>query len=248
MSAVFRGNAVIFAAFLLVLSGAGCATVSAPVLKQATGESLGVKKFRILAHYEMSRIFAPGTPQGGTANVEQSNSVFQGSYLGVQAEGGVLPGLDLQLGANFTASGGGWRTGAKYQIYKGGRFAVASMLGYAAASGEGTLQYLTDDVPQEYTQTLSAYTVDVSIPMSVRINPMFVVYGGPMWLHSGASGSLGGNVVEDTFNDFGANLGLQISHWIFTGSIEAAGLLMRDPFMESTRLVPYAGVSFGVIF
>lgn len=266
MSSVFRGSAVIFAepaqasrslglalrgglgALFLMSAGLGCATVSAPVLKQATGEALGTKKFRILAHYEMSRIFAPGTPQGGTSGIPQKSSVFQGSYLGVQAEAGVLPVLDLQLGANFTASGGGWRAGTKCQVYKGGRFAVAGMLGYAAASGTGTIQYLTDSTPQEFTQTLSAYTVDVSIPMSIRATPALVVYGGPMWLHSGASGSLGGELVEDTFNDFGTNLGLQVSHWIFTGSVEAAALFMRDPFTDSNRLVPYVGVSFGVRF
>lgn len=266
MSSVFRDIAANFAglakacwtrrlalrgglgALLLMLFGSGCATVSAPVLKQATGETLGVKKFRILAHYEMSRIFAPGAPQGGTATVAQKSSVFQGSYLGVQADAGVLTKLDLQLGANFTASGGGWRTGAKYQFLKRGRFALAGMLGYAAASGTGTLQYLTDDTPQEFTQTLSAYTVDMSIPVSLRVMPWLVVYGGPMWLHSGASGSFGGSVVSDTFNDFGTNLGLQITSWIFTGSIESAVLLMQDPFTDSTRMVPYVGVSFGVVF
>lgn len=250
MSSVFRGNAAKFAVgtLILVAFGSGCATVSAPVLKQATGETLGVKKFRILAHYETSRVFAPGTPQGGTATVPQSDSVFRGSYLGVQGEAGILPKLDLQLGANFTASGGGWRVGAKYQIYKVGRFALAGMLGYAAASGTGTLQYLTDDTPQEFTQTLSAYTSDLSAPMSVRIMPWLVAYGGPMWLHSGASGSMAGSVVSDTFNDFGLNLGIQVTQWIFTGSIETAALLMKDPFTDSTRMVPYFGVSFGVVF
>ena len=234
---------------LFTASGPGCATVSAPVLKQETGETLGVKKFRILAHYEMSRIFAPGLPQGGTARKRaQSNSVFQGSYLGVQADGGVLPQLDLQLGANFTASGGGWRVGAKYQFIKSGRFAVSGMMGYAMTSGSGTIQYLTSGTPQEFDQTLSAHTFDFSIPSSVRATSWLVVYGGPMWMHSGASGSFGGLVVDDTFNDFGFNLGLQFSGWIFTGSIEAAELMLNDPFTASTRMVPFVGVSFGVTF
>jgi hypothetical protein len=247
-AAKFAGRSLAVAAALLGAMGAGCATAGAPVLKHETGETLGPKKFRIFAHYEMSRIFAPGTPVGGTAGVEQKNSVFQGSFVGVQADGGVLPQLDLQLGANFTSNGGGWRAGAKYQFVKRGRFAVAGQAGYAAASGSGTLQYLTAGSPQEFSQTLSAYTVDLSMPASVRILPWLAAYGGPMWLHTGASGSYSGNVVNDTFNDMGLSLGLQFSGWIFVGDIEAAELLIDDPFTASTRLVPYVGVSFGVTF
>jgi hypothetical protein len=243
-----KAATTVVAMAIAMIVGSGCATVSAPVLKHATGETLGQKKFRVLGHYETSRIFAPGTPPEGTAGVAQKVEIFRGSFLGVQADGGVLPALDLQLGANFTSGGGGWRVGAKYQILKRGRFAVAGMAGYAAASGADSIEYLTDGTPLELAQTLSAYTFDVSIPASVRLMPWFVVYGGPMWLHSGAKGSLGSYVVNDTFNDFGASLGFQISYWIFTGGFEAAELLVDDRFTDTVRMIPYFGVSFGVMF
>jgi hypothetical protein len=232
---------------LCALGGTACTTVSAPVLRHQTGETLGQKRFRIFGHYESSRIFQPiSTPE--TVSVPQTNSIFQGSFVGVQAEGGVLPNLDLQLGTYFTSGGGGWRLGGKYQAYRSGRIAASAMLGYSAASGTGTVTYMTAAQPIEVSQTLSAYTVDLSVPVSFRINPMFAFYGGPMLLRSGVSGSFGGNVVSDTSNDLGANLGLQVTSGMFVGDLELAELKVHDPFADASRFVPYLGMSFGVVF
>ena len=252
MGPTFRGKAVFSAvtlgACLGVGIGVGCSTVSAPVLRHETGEVLGEKHFRAYGHFETSRIFAPGA--AGDANVfqiSQDHSVFQGSYFGVQADGGVLPYLDLQLGANFTAGGGGWRLGAKYQVLRRGRIAVAAMAGYAAASGGGNVTYLTATTPETISLNLSAWTLDLSAPASFRISPWIQLYGGPMMLHSGVSGSYGGAVVGDSYNDFGMNLGLRIGTGLLFGDFEAAELMVQDPFTGGERFIPYMGVSFGVL-
>lgn len=253
MGQVFRRDAVLFAVALGVGLGAGlgagCSTVSAPVLRNETGETLGQKRFRVFGHYESSRIFTPGEATDPIASgVNQNNSAFQGSLLGIQADGGVLPQLDAQVGAFFTSDGGGWRVGAKYQLHRGGRLAVAAMAGYSVMSGSGTVTYLTTGIPENIPQTLSSSTIDLSVPVSFRFGPVIALYGGPMWLHSAISGSYDGLVGADTYNDFGANLGLQFTSGIFTGDLEAAELLVQDPFVGSSRMVPYVGISFGVLF
>jgi hypothetical protein len=230
-----------------MLLGAGCSTVSAPVLRHETGEALGEKHFRVLGHFEASRIFAPGAAtDANVQGVAQGNSVFQGSFLGVEAEGGVLPRLDLQLGADFTLGGGGWRIGAKYELYRVNRVAIAAMAGFASGSGSSNVTYLTAATPETISLTLTAWTLDLSVPASFRLSPWIQLYGGPMMLHSGVSGSYGGAVVSDYYNDFGMNLGVRIGNGRFFGDIEAAYLLMNDPFVGGDRFVPYGGVAFGV--
>lgn len=239
--------AAVAVAALVMLAGSGCATVGAPVLHHQTGETLGQKRFRVFGHYETSRIFAPAST-AETLGIEQDNSIFQGSFLGVEVDGGVLPQLDLQLGANFTAGGGGWRLGAKYQILRNGRIAVAAMAGYAATSGSGTYTYLTAATPVEIQQTLSASTIDLSMPVSYRVAGPFIVYGGPQFLRSGVSGSFGSAFVEDSTVDWGLNLGVQVTYGVFMGDLEVAEVLVQDPFTDSHRLIPFVGLSFGMMF
>ena len=69
-----------------------------------------------------------------------------------------------------------------------------------------------------------------------------------MMLHSDVSGSYGGTVASDNYNDFGLNFGVRIGTGLFFGDIEAAELMLGDPFVGGNRFVPYAGVAFGVIF
>jgi hypothetical protein len=224
-----------------------CTTVNAPVLRHETGETLGSKHLRVMGHFESSRLFQPAAT-AETAGIAQGNSVFEGSLLGVQVDGGVLPQLDLQLGANFTLDGGGWKAGAKYQFFRSARLAAAAMLGYAKSSGSGTVTYLTSGTPVQIDQTLSTYTIDLSVPVSFRINPSIAVYSGLMLLRSGATGSLGNNVVSDISNDIGSNLGVKVTVSMFEGDVEVAYLLVHDPFTDSAHFIPYAGFSFGVKF
>jgi hypothetical protein len=233
--------------FGLALWSSGCTTVNAPVLRHQTGETLGQKKFRVSGHLETSRLFQPSSTVE-TAGIAQNTTIFQGSLLGVQAEAGVMPQLDLQGGANFTASGGGWKAGAKYQFFKNARFAASGMLGYAVSSGSGTVTYLTGATPVEISETLSAQTLDLSVPVSFRVGPMFAIYSGLMLLRSSVSGSLGTLVVSDVSYDLGTNLGMKITSGIFEGDLEFAFLSVNDPFALSRRMVPYAGLSFGVTF
>jgi len=233
----------------LVATASGCSTVGAPVLRHETGDTLGEKKVRVFAHFEMSRIFEPGAASDAqAAGISQNNSVFQGSLFGIEGEVGVLPQLDVQLGANFTATGGGWRLGSKYQFIRRGRFSVAGMAGFSSGSGSTSVSYITATGQEQLSQTLTAWTLDFSIPASLHVSSLLTLYGGPMMLHSGVSGSYGGTVVSDADNDFGLNLGVRVSSGIFVGDIEAAGLMVQDPFVGGERIVPYAGVSFGVLF
>ena len=115
-------------------------------------------------------------------------------------------------------------------------------------SGSGDVTYLTSGTPEAVTQTLSARTVDFSVPASYRIAPWGAVYGGPIGLLSNVSGSIGSAVGSDSFTDLGVNLGTQITSGIFTGDLEFAELMVEDPFTGSRRFVPYLGLSFGVLF
>ena len=64
MGQAYRKEAVRIAVALCAGMGAGigtgCSTVSAPVLRNETGETLGQKHYRVFGHYESSRIFTPG--------------------------------------------------------------------------------------------------------------------------------------------------------------------------------------------
>ena len=108
--------------------------------------------------------------------------------------------------------------------------------------------HLTAGTPENVTQTLSAYTFDLSIPASYRFAPAVALYGGPMLLRSGVSGSYGGVVGTDTYDDMGVNLGFQVTSGMFTGDLEVAELLVKDPFVDSSRWIPYVGIAFGVLF
>ena len=232
---------------LSLLGLCACATVSAPVLRHQTGETLGPKKFRASLRAEKSRIFAPASTTD-TAEIEQEDSVFQGVILGLQAEAGILPKLDAQLGFSLTPSGGGWRVGAKYKVFQRGAFAGAAMLGYGASSGSGSVSYATSDAPIEIEQTLSMRILDFSMPVSFRIDPSFAIYGGWMLLRTNVNGSFGSSVVSDISYDPGLNIGVKITHGIFEGDLEFAMIRVHDPFMDGGRNIPFFGASFGILF
>ncbi len=241
------GAVVALLVFALAQGLCGCTTVATSVLRHQTGESLGVGKFRGFGYFETARLATPGTTEA-TYLIDQNKDVFQGMMLGMQGEVGVMQSLDLMLGTNFSADGGGWKVGAKYQFLKMGNLAGAGMLSYGARSAKGNVTYLTADQPVELATTLSAYTFDFSAPVSYRISPAFAAYSGLMLLRTSVSGSLGPDVVSMTNYDLGFNLGCKINAGRFEGTIEFAFLRVGDPFMDSTRIVPYAGLSFGVAF
>ncbi|MGK5082566.1 hypothetical protein WDW37_04605 [Bdellovibrionota bacterium FG-1] len=239
---------VAFIAAVAIILLSGCSTVAIPVLRHQTAEALGTQRFRVMGHIETARVFEPlATDQ--TLGIDQGASLFQGTVLGVRGEAGVSPKFDVQLGALFSSSGGGWRLGAKYEIVRlGGRFASAVSLGYGAASGSGTLTYLTAGQPVEMTQTISANCVDLAFPVSFKISPLMTAYSGLIFMRSYVSGNLGSTLVSDYSHDYGTNLGMKFSEGRFEGDVEIAFLRVSDPFAVSGRFIPYFGGSFGVTF
>ena len=242
---------------LLPLLLAGCSTVAIPVLRHETGDTLGQKGIRVAARVESARMFPAFAAGSAAINAQQPVDPFVASLVGVTGTIGALPDLDVQLGALWSVNGGGWRLAAKYRFLKKGRFAVAAMLGYNAASGSGTITYATGALPAVTPQTLSVATKEFSIPVSFRVNSAIVLYSGLMYLHSGIQGSPGladfAGVTQPswTANDWGTNLGMRVLWNRFEFDFETAVLDVNDPFLNggtSTRLVPYLGAQVAVLF
>ena len=225
-----------------------CSTMTTPVLRHETGETLGAKRIKVAAKYESSRIYT-FVPSGSPVNgIPQEGQIFQGSLFGLQGTVGVMQKIDFQLGWFLSYHGAGWRVGGKYQILRKNRLAVAGMLGYGADSSSGTVSYFTAMQPLEIDQTLSANTVDLSVPVSYRLTPGVAAYSGLMLFRSGITGTAGGVSVSGLTFDVGSNLGFRLNLDQYEADIEAAFLRIYDPFVDGYRIVPYVGVSVGIIF
>jgi hypothetical protein len=235
---------------LFLMTASGCSTLTAPVLRHETGENLGSGNFRVLAHFDSSRIFPVVPENSSAATTLQNGTVFTGSLFGVKGEVGVLSIVDLQAEGFAQMSGGGWRLGTKVGIVQLGDFFVAGSLGYGAYSGSGTVTFLTPGYPTDLAQSLSATTTDLSIPISYRISPTFTVYSGFTFYHSEAFGTAGsgGEGVSYTSNDTSVNLGFRIVYGRYFGDVEAAILHLYDPFTGSMRSLPYFGAAIGAAF
>jgi hypothetical protein len=228
--------------------------MTAPILRHETGEVLGQGHYRVSGRLEQSRLFAvptSGTPEG----VEQDLSVFRGSLLAFQGAAGVARKMDLQLSGFFSAGGGGWRFGGKYQLYgdpfpgKPGAFAIAAMLGYSRFSGTGDVSLLSEEGrPMDVHQTLSATTVDVAFPVSFRLGTGFAVYSGLALFKSWVNGSVSDKTIAIQNHDYGANLGVKFNLGRSENTIELMFLRVHDPFLDEMRFVPLLGIGSGVAF
>jgi hypothetical protein len=225
----------------------GCATVATPVLRHQTGETLGQNHYRAYGHLERGRIYAPSTT-AETVGFEQKNDIYQSTVIGVVGEAGLFSRFDLQGGASFSSSGGGWRIGGKYQLSQKGNIAYAVVAGYSASSGSGKVQYTTEFGTTDISQTLSATVYDVTFPVSYRVSPDLLAYSGLMFLRSRVTGVFNNIGVSDASFNPGINIGFKARKGIFEGDVEIASLWLHDPFSDSSRLVPYFGGSLGVIF
>lgn len=239
---------IIFLITTIVFSG--CSTLSTPMLKHETGEALGQKKFRVRAQLESSRLFPllPAALAQSASKLEQEASVFRGGFFGIFAAVGVLPKLDLQLGTYYTTTGGGWRFGSKYELWRLGGFAFAAMAGYGRFAAEGTQTYVTKTGNSEVKQIFSAGNMDLSFPVSYRVNPSFAVYTGLNYYRTSISGAANLNTVTDTANDIGTNFGIKLNFGKFETDIEFAYVRIFDTISSESRFVPYYGVSAGITF
>ncbi|OFZ21555.1 MAG: hypothetical protein A2X94_05470 [Bdellovibrionales bacterium GWB1_55_8] len=237
------------AAIVILLAVPGCATMSTPVLRHETGESLGTGRFRASARYETTRTFAAVSDEIVSAGVaEQSTGTFRGTLLGVQVAAGIHANADVQLAGFLTPTGGGWRVGTKYTVKRQGPLSIAAMMGYGALSSAGSQSYLTQAQPVEIQQTLSSTTLDFSSPVSYRFSPTLAAYSGLVLIRTAVSGSFGSMVVNTSQTDFGANLGFRLNIGRYEGDIEAAMMRVYDPFTDGYRLIPFLGLGASMVF
>ncbi|OFZ71378.1 MAG: hypothetical protein A3K03_00430 [Bdellovibrionales bacterium RIFOXYD1_FULL_44_7] len=242
--------------FMLVF-GSGCASLSTPVLKHETGETLGAGKFRVRGQIETSRIHPLATvDRKSTLSAAQENGVFQGGFLSVQGAAGVHAKVDAQLGAYYTMGGGGWRVGTKYKMLHKGNFASAVMAGYGRYSGKPSNQSYktggssTDSSATteatgsvEVSQMAAASHIDVSFPVSFRLSPTVALYSGANYYRSDTSGFSELQYVEDSSNDFGTNFGVKLTFGKIEADAEMAYVMISDSLSGGSRFLPYWGAS-----
>ncbi len=226
----------------------GCSSLTTPVLRHEIGEALGQGHYRIRGQIETARLFPLAPASIGAAGMTQAAGAFQGVLFGIQGAAGLLPRWDLQLGTFYSAGGGGWRLGSKYQFLYQNNFAVAGMVGFGRYAAKGSSSYATPTGAQSVTQTFSGSSLDISIPVSYRFGTSVVLYSGLNYYANWVSGSADLTYVSDTTHDIGTNLGLKLIFGRFEGDAEIAIIRAHDPFMDESRFVPYFGISVGLLF
>lgn len=226
----------------------GCSTLTEPALRHETGEAIGKGHYKVSAILESARMYQIPPQGSGTAGIDQGTEVFQGSYLGFRGVMGVLPKMDVQLEWVFSFHGGGWRIGTKYELLRKEHLAFAVMGGYSTASASGTVTLHSATAPYADSQTLSANTADISLPVSWRFNKYVAVFSGLNYFHSEANGSAGTEYVVLPNNDTGVNLGVRINVDRIEGDVEASTVRLYDPFTDSMRFVSFYGISVGIVF
>lgn len=232
-----------------VMITTGCSSLSTPVLRHETGETLGTGKIKAGVNFETSRLYPLVPATASSATVEQNSSVYHGAFFGLYGAVGIHPRIDIQLRTYNAFAGGGWRLGAKINLLAQGRWAVATMFGYGRYSGKGTTTFQTAGQPEDLDQTLSAYNLDLGIPISYRFTPVFALFSGITVYRSGVTGSSGDSYVEATTHDLGVNLGAKFNFGRFEADAEFALLRLYDPFLNTSwRFMPYWGISGGVLF
>ena len=201
-----------------------------------------------MTYLQINRTYPLVAAADPAAATIQDAALFQGGGFGITGSAGVLPQLDLQLGTAFSAGGGGWRMGAKYQWFKLGAIAVSGMFGYGAYSGSGDVAFLTAGTPETLNLAMSGHMWELGAPASFRLSPAFAVYSGLTFYHTGVHGSAGTQFVDGSANDLGWNIGIRITVGKIEGDLEAAFLRVHDPFEDSMRFIPYLGTAVGITF
>jgi hypothetical protein len=238
--------------FLLALTG--CGTMSIPVMRHDTGETLLPWDFQIRGSMEFSRDFPFVPPLAPAAGIAQDGGVYGASLITATGVVGAFPKFNLELQTAFSASSAGWKFSGKYQFYgkpgmteKG--LAASGKFGIGTYSGQGTVALRVDSIGtiQSFDQSLSSRMFDVSVPVSYRFSPEFAVYSGLTWYHHYVSGSAAGGLISNVANDWGFNLGLKMKFNKFETDVELVFLNVPDAFTESSRFLTFIGVSFGLI-
>jgi len=230
-----------------VIAG-GCASVSMPVLRHETGETLGAGKVRAAVSLGTSRVLPVSAASFAGVGFPQSASLFRGNQIGAKGSVGVTSGLDLQLRTVFSPGGGGWSLGAKQLLVGSGPFSVSGMIGIGRYSGGGTLSYETVSGSSSLATVLTATQLDLGVPVSYRLGKDTVVYSGLDYYRSSFSGSAGSAIVEDSASDIGLNLGVRQTFGRIEVDAEVMMLKLGGPFTAGVGFTPFLGVAAGIIF
>lgn len=243
-----------------------CSTLSIPVLKHETGETIGVNSKNVSLKAETSRAI-PTVPviDGVTFSSTQESNPTQSGLLGLYFKYGIIENLDLKIDTPFFLGGGGWRLSAKYQLLgapasssNAGNFAISAMVAYGnfASSGDVTYNTSSGDASTAsvstgeatYVQSLSATSIEFSFPISYKIFDGFVVYSGLHYSLLKADGTIHLIATEVSTSDLSFNLGIQNKFDTVLVNIEGMLLRAENPFNGESSFESYFGVSAGITF
>lgn len=236
--------------FLLgTLALGGCSTMSTPVLRHETGETLGPGKSRLGAGLDSSRMYGliPSTsPAVGQA---QEVDVLRSSHLWLGGSIGLLTKTDIGLRTYFKLGGSGWRLGVKQGLFKFGNLSIAGALNYGSHVGKGSVSYLSSTSQAvAVEQVLGAKQIDFGVPLSYRFGNGLVSYGGLTYFSTNVTGVADTVAVTKSVGEIGLNLGVRIP-WSGLGrpmevDIEGAMLSASDPTGGGSML--HYGLGLGI--
>lgn len=227
----------------------GCASMTTPVLRHETGDTLGSGAYRVRGRLETSRVFPFAPSTVAAQGVAQDNGVFTGGLVGIEGAMGILNSLDGSLGAFFGVGGSGWRLGTKYKFLGSGAFSLAGMIGLGKYSGSGTAKLRTGTTGESsVTNTLSATVIDFGVPVSYAFTKETVVYSGLHFFKSSVKGSAATEVVSGSSTDYGPNIGLRFQVSQVEVDVEIMLLKVKDPFGGTSKMIPFFGVAGGIPF
>ena len=266
----------------MILLGAACSSVTTPVLKHETGETLGQGKAKGGIRVETGRMVPIFPSTMGLAGIEQTASVFTGQIVAIQGAVGIINKLDLGVGSFMSLGGGGWRVYTKFQALgapamgsKSGNFSVAALAGFGRYSSSGSVTYQTSNAgktepttskqtsgiktavaetsqlelgPGEVQQILSASCFEFSAPVSYRLFDRVALYSGIHLYYIMVSGAANLVGLSDSVFDYGSNFGIKAYLGRFEVSAESAMINATDPFLGTSRFLPYFGVATAFLF
>lgn len=237
----------------------GCSTLSTPVLRHETGDTLGAGNTKVVGGYETARMYGLIPSTSAASGIAQDSGVLRSSLMHIGVRYGVLPTTDLQLNTYFKLGGAGWRLGAKRELFKWGSLHFALILGYGSHVGKGTVSYSTTAASSTSTssssttggnvdveQTLGAKQLDFGIPLSYAFSDSLTVYGGFTYYSTSVTGVADTEAVKKSFGDMGFNLGVRFPAYGLEWDIEGAMLSASDP--TGGGMMPHFGLGVGMPF
>lgn len=225
-----------------------CSSMSTPVLRHETGETLAPGQARAGIIAEASRLYLVAPLTSGITSVAQDSAVLRGSLLGAYGSFGVPWGFELGARTYFALAGGGWRASVKRNVVSAGALAVATQVGYGQYVGRGTVTYATTASTIDVTQVLSARQIELSAPVSYKMGAQTWVYSGITYYKTNIVGAASDTGMSTSEGDIGFNLGLRMGFGTVQFDIETAMLKASSELTGQSQMLPYFGFAGGITF